>query len=592
MTRLGRNAIRHAEKDARRRNRQEKRSRRVAASVATLATVAAVGAGQMMSHAPAQADTSDWISTVEALKNANPATVLGSALDEVVNNALTQGALESWRIQGCASGASSSTGQADCADSTGTGIALVLPGEFELVPVVAYDGLRSITTNPMVAALLRWLGLPGIEPGPTTEGSATVIGSGFQFALAYRGGEATAISYLPLSLATAGASDGRKAYAFALIGMANAWTTEDLPVTILGIDTGLDIPGIHSVSCYGGLTGAYAEGVGACANVLGTLDFRWDATDNQIQFGLTDPSAVLFDPAGVFVNVITQLLNGEPLSLSKDFARLTISPEELLNGDFLRLTSSYGLTDPITIDWLGQKLTLYPETTVNGATSPNYLGLPQITFSTLDTGEIIPVLKLPKSTFPFGIPSVGPYVIPSTATTTTTVNALSATTSETDSPSLLRGTSNTDKVAESVTNTTETTGTPEVTPETPTPEPTITNTDTSTSDSDSTDQTEGYVGRHRADNKHDGSGYRGRHRAHESDDATSGNSTKNTSTSTDHSNDSGGSGGNKDSSDTSGSGNGSDSGNGSGSGNGSDSGDGDSGNSGSGSGNSGSGDGS
>lgn len=278
MTRLGRNAIRHAEKDARRRNRQEKRSRRVAASVAAFATVAAVGAGQMMSHAPAQAD---------------------------------------------------------CADSTGTGIALVLPGEFELVPVVAYDGLRSITTNPMVAALLRWLGLPGIEPGPTTEGSATVIGSGFQFALAYRGGEATAISYLPLSLATAGASDGRKAYAFALIGMANAWTTEDLPVTILGIDTGLDIPGIHSVSCYGGLTGAYAEGVGACANVLGTLDFRWDATDNQIQFGLTDPSAVLFDPAGVFVNVITQLLNGEPLSLSKDFARLTISrrlppPDELL----------------------------------------------------------------------------------------------------------------------------------------------------------------------------------------------------------------------------------------------------------------------
>lgn len=579
MTRLGRNAIRHAEKDARRRNRQEKRGRKVAASVAALATVAAVGAGQAMSHAPAQADVWD---SIEILKDANPATVLGQVLGPSINNEATQAALEEWRIAACATGGQS--GGADCTGSTGTGLAVVLPGSLELIPVTVYG-----TAEGLVATLPQWLKdllhISNIPAGPTTTGSATVIGSGFQFALAYRGGEATAISYLPVSLATAGASDGRKAYAFALIGMANAWTTDELPVTVLGSEIA-SIPGIRSVSCYGGLTGAYAEGVGACANVLGTLDFRWDATDNQIQFGLTDPSAVLFDPAGVFVNVITQLLNGEPLSLSKDFARLTISPEELLNGDFLRLTSSYGLTDPITIDWLGQKLTLYPETTVNGATSPNYLGLPQITFSTLDTGEIIPVLKLPKSTFPFGIPSVGPYVIPSTATTTTTVNALSATTSETDSPSLLRGTSNTDKVAESVTNTTETTGTPEVTPETPTPEPTITNTDTSTSDSDSTDQTEGYVGRHRADNKHDGSGYRGRHRAHESDDATSGNSTKNTSTSTDHSNDSGGSGGNKDSSDTSGSGNGSDSGNGSGSG------DGDSGNSGSGSGNSGSGDGS
>lgn len=158
---------------------------------------------------------------------------------------------------------------------------------------------------------------------------------------------------------------------------------------------------------YGGLTGAYAEGVGACANVLGTLDFRWDATNNQVQFGLTDPTKVLFDPTGVVGELITKLIGGQDLNLSAllsdDFARLTISPEELLNGDFLRLTSSYGLTDPITIDWLGQKLTLYPETTVNGATSPNYLGLPQITFSTLDTVRSSPS-QTPQVHFPLRYP--------------------------------------------------------------------------------------------------------------------------------------------------------------------------------------------
>ncbi|WP_223375116.1 hypothetical protein [Gordonia bronchialis] len=592
MTRLGRNAIRHAEKDARRRNRQEKRGRRVAASVAALATVAAVGAGQAMSHAPAQAAPQsvvnqllDKLDTYGDI-SLDPAANLGDLLGTIINNPASQGLLDQWRIQACASGGAS--GGADCSSSTGTGIALVLPDSLEVVPNSVYSPARGVINSALVQGALHLIGIYYVvPPGPGTSGTATVIGSGFQFAVAYRGGEATAISYLPVSLATAGASDGKKAYAFAIVGVANAWNTGDLPVTVLGSEID-SIPGVQSVGCYGGLTGAYAEGVGACANVLGTLDFRWDATNNQVQFGLTDPTKVLFDPTGVVGELITKLIGGQDLNLSAllsdDFARLTISPEELLNGDFLRLTSSYGLTDPITIDWLGQKLTLYPETTVNGATSPNYLGLPQITFSTLDTGEIIPVLKLPKSTFPFGIPSVGPYVIPST--TTTTVNALSPTTSEADSPSLQRGAANTDRIAETVTDTTETTGTPEVTPETPTPEPTITNTDTSTSDSDSTDQTEGYVGRHRADNKHDGSGYRGRHRAHESDDATSDNSTKNTSTSTDHSNDSGGSGGNKDSSDTSGSGNGSDSGNGSGSG------DGDSGNSGSGSGNSGSGDGS
>ena len=296
MTRLGRNAIRRSEKEARRRNREEKRGRRVAAGVAALATVAAVGAGQIMADAPARADSStiDWL--VEYLGDEegislDPAANLGTILGEIVNSPAGQSLAQQWRIQACATGGTSSGGNADCASSTGTGIAVVLPGSLEVVPVSVYSGAQSVVNSAFVQWLLDdVLGIVFVVPAaPTTEGSATVIGSGFQFALAYRNGEATAISYLPLSLATAGASDGKKAYSFALIGMANAWNTEDLPITVLGLDTGLDIPGIKHVSCYGGVTGAYAEGVGACANVLGTLDFRWDGINRGCQMVCVSP---------------------------------------------------------------------------------------------------------------------------------------------------------------------------------------------------------------------------------------------------------------------------------------------------------------
>ncbi|WP_350339585.1 hypothetical protein [Gordonia sp. (in: high G+C Gram-positive bacteria)] len=433
MTNMGGNGIRRAQKVERRRNRKQKRHG-VAAGVAALATVAAVGVGQMVVPAQAQADIFDDIDLIESI-NLNPAASLGEVIGTIVNNPASQTALDQWRIQGCASGGVS--GGADCQESTGTGIAIVLPGELELAPRVVFVPIQSAVNDPFVQSLLEFLGIENatIDDALEPEGSATVIGSGFQFAMASTGGNATAVSYLPLSLATAGASDGRTAYAFAIVGMANAWTTDDIPVTLLGLDTGVDIPGIQQVSCYGGLTGAYAEEVGACANVLGTFDFRWSQPNGEVQFALTDPSAVLTDPSGVFSQVITQLLNGEPFTLSKDFARLSFAGDyDLLSGNFVRFTSDYGTQESTTINWLGQQLTLNPMVTVNGQERPNHLGLPILSLGELDTGEIVPVLHIPDIEFPFGIPSAGPFVIPDTSSSMTSTATLAA--SETDAPTM------------------------------------------------------------------------------------------------------------------------------------------------------------
>ncbi len=486
MTDMGRNAIRRTRKQERRRNRKQKRTT-VAAGAAALATVAAVGAGQVISPEPAVAVTIPGVGEID-----NPVGQLGELIAGIANNEATQEALKAFRIELCAGGGTS--GGADCSKSTGTGIAVILPTRIELVPRVddgddtdvlyneTQDYLNNPPTEPVrddfpdgvagdaafAAAYGQYLialgvqqtavagagaigiGVP-IPDAPLTEGSAKVIGSGFQFALASGGGKATAISYLPVSLATAGASDGRTAISFAVVGMANAWTTSEIPVTVLGSSEILgiqlpSIPAIQQVSCYGGITGAYAEGVGACANVAGTFDFRLDLLKDspEVQFGLTDPSAILVDPAGVFAQVITQILNGEPISLSKDFARLSAGGDyDLLGGNFVRFTSDYGTQAPIVINWLGQELTLNPMVTVNGQERPNHLGAPVLVFDTLDTGEIVPVIGVPEIEFPFGIPTAGPFVIPDTTTSTPTTTTLAAPAreplSETDeTPMLLR----------------------------------------------------------------------------------------------------------------------------------------------------------
>ncbi|QTI68306.1 hypothetical protein J6U32_22855 [Gordonia polyisoprenivorans] len=406
------------------------RHRRFGIAVVALLSVLAIGLGVSMGEGQARAaSTQDIINGLNAMKSLNPATGIGNVVAVLINNKGSQAALEQWRIQACGSGASS--GGADCSRSTGTGIAIVMPGQLELTPDVIYKGAQSIANKEAIKTILGWFGIDSSLPSAATPlGNATVIGDGFQFAMASTGGKATAISYLPVSLATAGASGGRTAYAFALVGIANAWTTDDIPIVVLSKPTGLKIPGIKTVGCYGGLTAAYAEGVGACANVLGTFDFRFNQLDAagkslsipQVQFALTDPSAVLTDPSGVFNKVITDIFAGKTPTLSKDFTRLSLGGDSLL-----ALTSDYGLSAPITVNWLGSTITIYPTATVNGATRPNMLALPQIVAGDLDASQIIPIITIPQITFPFGLAPLGPYVSSTPALTTTSARTLAAT---------------------------------------------------------------------------------------------------------------------------------------------------------------------
>ncbi|KSU52286.1 hypothetical protein AS181_23265 [Gordonia sp. SGD-V-85] len=429
---MGRSGIQRSEKVARRENRKQRRQHRAIAGAAALATVAAIGAGQVAEPTVAEAavippaigELDDWLN---GFNSGNP---LGSLISEIGNGALADIA-EQWRIQSCLSGGVRDG--ADCSQSStelgGIGLAVVLPDRIEVVPVAIYDPVKQVfdtVSGSVLGDILRFLGIdlpPTMTDGPATEGSATVAGNGFQFALAYRGGDATATSYLPLSIATAGASDGRTARSFALIGMAHAWNTGPLDVTVLG-ETITTIPGVQGVGCYGGLTGAYADGVGACANVLGTFDFRWQQPNGELQFALTDPTALIADPGGVLgglgADVLEGLLagalsgsgidfDGDWMSLSKDFARLSIGGDyDLFSGNFLRLTSDYGFTAPITVDWLGSTVTFRPLVEVNGELRPNRLGMPVIEFGQLDTGELVPVIRIPSYEFPFGLPATDP----------------------------------------------------------------------------------------------------------------------------------------------------------------------------------------
>nr|WP_082932091.1 hypothetical protein [Gordonia sp. LAM0048] len=448
MTRVGRSEIQRSDKVARRENRKQRRQHRAIAGAAALATVAAIGAGQAAEPAVADAALLPGIpSEIDDLRNwskgfdkTNP---LGSLVTTIGNGALADIA-EQWRIQSCMSGGVRDG--ADCSQSSteygGIGLAVVLPDRIEVVPIAVYDPVKGVfdtLSGSVLGDIIRWLGvdLPKtMTDGPATEGSSTVAGNGFQFALAYRGGDASATSYLPLSIATAGASDGRTAKSFALIGMAHAWNTGPLDVTVLGETIGT-VPGVQGVGCYGGLTGAYADGVGACANVLGTFDFRWQQPNGELQFALTDPTALIADPGGVLGGLGAEVLEGllagilsgsgldfdsDWMSLSKDFARLSIGGDhDLFSGNFLRLTSDYGFTGPITVDWLGSKVTFRPLVEVNGELRPNRLGLPVIEFGQLDTGELIPVIRIPEYELPFGLPATDPIdtgVSTSSATTT------------------------------------------------------------------------------------------------------------------------------------------------------------------------------
>lgn len=67
------------------------------------------------------------------------------------------------------------------------------------------------------------------------------------------------------------------------------------------------------------------------------------------------------------------------------------------------LTSDYGLREPITIEWLGHTVVLFPAATVNGADRPNYLSLPQIKKIAADADRgLLPKIGVITVDNPFG----------------------------------------------------------------------------------------------------------------------------------------------------------------------------------------------
>ncbi|WP_440713883.1 hypothetical protein [Gordonia sp. FQ] len=64
----------------------------------------------------------------------NPATMLGKVVGGLVNNSAAQDVAAQWRTEVCASGGTSKQGMADCSQSTGTGVAMVIPGSIGQAP--------------------------------------------------------------------------------------------------------------------------------------------------------------------------------------------------------------------------------------------------------------------------------------------------------------------------------------------------------------------------------------------------------------------------------------------------------------------------
>ncbi|WP_298444864.1 hypothetical protein [Gordonia sp. (in: high G+C Gram-positive bacteria)] len=68
------------------------------------------------------------------------------------------------------------------------------------------------------------------------------------------------------------------------------------------------------------------------------------------------------------------------------------------------LTSDYGLREPITIEWMGQKIVLFPAVEVNGTTRPNLIGAPEITKIVNDSGKgLLPKVSLVQIDNAFGL---------------------------------------------------------------------------------------------------------------------------------------------------------------------------------------------
>jgi hypothetical protein len=187
----------------------------------------------------------------------------------------------------------------------------------------------------------------------------------------------------------------------------------------------LDVPALKEVSCFGLNSRATAEGLGKCSNILGTIDTYQDLRDpepgehRQTQVGITDVTSLVLGNDALlkqftgdaestpFLDDLMHNVTSEDdrLKFAKDFVRLTSdtytdevetpqldedgNPVLDENGEPVMetttrtttaalLTSDYGFRDPITVEWLGQRVVFFPAAEVNGDERPNYLSLPEI----------------------------------------------------------------------------------------------------------------------------------------------------------------------------------------------------------------------
>ncbi|MBS4100375.1 hypothetical protein KFZ73_03895, partial [Tsukamurella paurometabola] len=211
----------------------------------------------------------------------------------------------------------------------------------------------------------------------------------------------------------------------------------------------IKLPDLQEVSCLGGSTSASASGLGECSNTLGLFDYYKDlraptvGQSRQTSWGLTDPTSLFLGNGNLLsrgltpgaLQVLTALAGGDlskvppqelaallqnpvakevmdalfsaekRLKLTNDFVRLTKEVTTTETGSSTRylLTSDYGLRSPITVDWLGYRLTLFPAAEVNGTMRPNYLGLPTITKIDGAAPSLLPSVGLIELANPFGL---------------------------------------------------------------------------------------------------------------------------------------------------------------------------------------------
>lgn len=216
----------------------------------------------------------------------------------------------------------------------------------------------------------------------------------------------------------------------------------------------LDVPALKEVSCFGLNSYATAEGLGKCSNVLGTIDTYQDLRDpepgehRQNQVGITDVTSLVLGNDALlkqftgdaestpFLDDLMHNVTSEDdrLKFAKDFVRLTSdtytdevetpqldedgNPVLDENGDPVMetttrtttaalLTSDYGFRDPITVEWLGQRVVFFPAAEVNGDERPNYLKLPEIESAAADADAgLLPKVSLVTWDNAFGLGTI------------------------------------------------------------------------------------------------------------------------------------------------------------------------------------------